>query len=314
MAGRRLAGTGERALVDQLRRLFDGDGRSGIGDDCAVIPWGEDVLLATTDLTTDGIHYTRDTPAELKGWYAAAVNISDIAAMGGKPLGLLMAYGMPRDTAKSEFDAISKGIQECARHHGVKVVGGDTKESSAMTIVGTAIGVAKKGRVLMRYGARKGDFIVLTGKLGRMSEWVETGGKRGIERMMRIEARVKEGQALAAAGATSCIDLSDGFALSVHYLSEASKVGMSVDLNCIPFYPGIKSEEKQLEAVYAGGDYELLATIPRKHFPKAKKAVERAGGTLSAIGAVGGSRVTYMDQCCVRPLERKGWQHFEDNR
>ncbi len=310
MAGKPISSLGERALVERLRRLHDPDGRSGIGDDCAVLSLGAKTLVATTDITFDGVHYPLDAPPHLKGWYAAAVNLSDIAAMGARPLGLLVAYGFPKATPIDVFNGISGGVQRCVEHYGTKVLGGDTKGSSALTICVTALGEAPASGALMRPGAKRGDVLVMTGKVGRAHEWMLRGGSNGLGRMLRVEPRLAEGAALAAVGATSCVDLSDGLAISVHMLAEASAAGMELRLDDVPFYSGIKEGERLAAASY-GGDFELLATVPKAKLGAAKAAVGKAGGILSEIGQVGGKGVRYVADGKARSLPKSGFEHLQ---
>ncbi|MFH0815860.1 MAG: thiamine-phosphate kinase [Methanobacteriota archaeon] len=309
MAGKALSGFGERALVARLRRLHDPDGSGGIGDDCAVLRIGSETVVATTDITFDGVHYPRDAPPNLKGWYAAAVNLSDLAAMGARPLGLLVAYGFPSDTPIEAFGGISGGVERCANAHGTKVLGGDTKTSGLLTICVTALGEAPPGGALMRSGAGEGDALVLTGRIGRAHEWMLKGGNSGLGRMLRVEARLAEGAALASAGATSCTDLSDGLALSLHYLSEASGVGMEVRMDDVPFYPGVRSDAR-LEAASYGGDFELLATVPRGKLAVAHAKVRKAGGQLTEIGCVCGTGVRFSQGGRTKFLPKSGFEHF----
>jgi thiamine-monophosphate kinase len=309
MAGKRLSDLGERALVERLRRLNDPNGSVGIGDDCAVLDVGGRALVATTDITFDGVHYPADAPPHLKGWYAAAVNLSDIAAMGGRPVGLLVAYGFPKDSSVSEFDGVSGGVKRCARRYGAKVLGGDTKGSPHLTICITALGTAPLGGALLRSGAGDGEALVLTGKVGRAHEWLRRGGNCGLGRMLRVEPRVGEGIALAGAGATSCVDLSDGLALSAHLLSEASGVGIELWMDEVPFYPGISAAER-LEAASYGGDFELLATVPQAKLGAARRAVAKASGTLAEVGCVGGRGVRCVAGGKSRPLPKSGFEHM----
>jgi thiamine-monophosphate kinase len=313
MAGKAISSLGERALVRRLRKLHDPDGSSGIGDDCAVLPVREGCVVATTDITFDGVHYPADAPAHLKGWYAAAVNLSDIAAMGARPIGLLVAYGFPKETPLSVFDGVSGGVQRCAVHHGAKVIGGDTKGSEQLTISVAALGEVGADGALLRSGAVEGDALVLTGKVGRAHEWMTRGGNNGLGRMLRVEARIAEGTALAGAGATSCVDLSDGLALSAHLLAEASGEGFELWLDEVPFYSGIAAAERLGAASY-GGDFELLATVPRPRLGAAKKAVAKSGSTLAEVGVVGGRGVRYTSGGRQRPLPKSGFEHLRRAR
>jgi thiamine-monophosphate kinase len=309
MAGDALSRHGERALVEMLRRLHDPDGRSGIGDDCAVVRQRGGALVATTDITFDGVHYPSDAPARSKGWYAAAVNLSDIAAMGAEPLGLLVAYGFPPETQLRDFRNVARGVEDCAAAHGTRVLGGDTKGFGNLTICATALGVATHGGPLMRSGAKPGDILVLTGKVGRAHEWAATNGRSGLGRMLKVEPRLREGVALARAGATSCVDLSDGLALSIHLLADASQCGMVADFDAVPFFDAVRSEDRAAAASY-GGDFELLATVPRDKVAAAIAAVEGVGGVLAVIGEVGGRKVRYISSGRERPLPKEGFEHL----
>src|SRR5207247_9182744 len=153
--------------IDLLARIY-GRGRSrGLGRDCGFVDWGDDYLVVTTDVVNRKTHIpTGATPQQI-GWYATAVNLSDIAAAGARPLGFVAALSMPADTDVEFLRGLAMGMEECVREFGIAVLGGDTKESEVLSIAGTAFGRVRKDRILLRSGARPGDAIVVTGDLGR---------------------------------------------------------------------------------------------------------------------------------------------------
>jgi thiamine-monophosphate kinase len=173
----KVSSIGERALISRLSEIFnapEGEDRGqerilvGAGsDDCAVLDLkGEDCLVVTTDM----LHRTTDFPAEMTpwqmGWMSAAVNLSDIAAMGAEPAGILMAIGMPSDTEIAFVEELARGIQACAEFCGTTVIGGDLDTHAELTITGTALGKVKKSQLLLRKGAKPGDLVCVTGYTG----------------------------------------------------------------------------------------------------------------------------------------------------
>src|SRR3989304_1470387 len=162
-----LKDVGERAVIEQLKRIFDRGLPVGLGPDVGVIDWGEDWLVITTDAVNVKTHLPPGAAPGQGGWYLVAVNLSDVPAAGAFPLGFVAAPAMPRDTDLDWVKALARGMEECARQFGIPIVGGDTKESEAMTLAGTAVGKVAKSRILLRTGARPGDVVVVTGDLGR---------------------------------------------------------------------------------------------------------------------------------------------------
>jgi thiamine-monophosphate kinase len=143
---------GERNVVTDLIKKFDPDGAGKLGDDCGILDMGHEYLLVTTDMITRDTHLPPGSKPEDIGWYAAAINLSDIAAMGGEPMGMLFAMGLPRDMETEWLDSLAFGIHECCSSFDVPVLGGDTKENASLTISGTAIGRVPKDRILSKTG------------------------------------------------------------------------------------------------------------------------------------------------------------------
>lgn len=302
----KLSDAGEKAIIDRLISLFDPKGLQDIGDDCAILDSGDNFLLVTTDMITKATHMPENASPEDIGWYAAAVNLSDIAAMGGSPIGTLFAFGLPGDTGEEWLDRLASGIRECCSHYGVPVIGGDTKENLSLTISGTAIGRVPKSQILRRNGAKPGDILAMTGKLGRGIAWERSGDAKVI---LRVEPRVHEGQLLAESGSvTSCIDMSDGLSASVHHLAKAGNVGFSVEADRLPLLDGLKAGDRE-KAIHWGGDYELLFTIDPK---KADTLLQRDFGCpVTRIGTVTEDKaIIILGGGGKKSLPDRGYEHF----
>src|SRR3990170_3913813 len=175
----RLQDLGERGAIEVLKRIFDRGLALGIGDDCALVDWGDQYLLVTTDLISQRAHLPPTATAYQIGWYLVATNLSDVAAMGGYPLGFVAALALPRTLDVNYLRELARGMDECAKEFGIAILGGDTKEGTEITLAGTAFGRVRRDRVLLRSGARPGDLVVITGDLGR------SGGGRRAPRAVR---------------------------------------------------------------------------------------------------------------------------------
>jgi len=324
-----LKDVGEREAVRQVLRILDRGLPVGLGHDVGVVDWGEDYLVATTDAVNVRTHVPRGaTPAQI-GWYLVAVNLSDIAASGAVPLGFVAALALPRDTDLEVLRGIARGMDDCTRQFGIAVVGGDTKESDAMTLAGTAFGRVPKKRILLRVGARPGDVVVVTGDLGR-GGWAARSlsdprqRAEALEALLRPYPRVEEGIFFSESGAvTSCMDISDGLGATVHQVAEASKVSFVIDLDAVPLYRGLGgADRKTVEdlGLYYGGDFELLATVAPDRLDALLEKYRQSKGTeerhkLTVIGKVegkGGNRL-YSKKGGTVPLENRGWEHFRSS-
>ncbi len=314
----RLDDRGERWMVRRIQRML---GDRTVGDDTAYIPWGKDYLLATTDATTIRTHYPWHSP-EAWGWYVAAVNLSDIACKGGRPLGVLLSLLLPRETDVAIVAGIMKGAKRCCARYGTKVAGGDTKEGAEICLIGSAFGRVPKAEFMPRKGARPGDILALTGTVGAaasgflaLQQGITGNGLKGEERRLLMPfPRVFEGMAAARSRAVhACTDLSDGLSASVHQLCQPSGVGASIAWEAVPVSDALKKRGKAEEqwAFHFGGDFELLMAVPPESFNKVLCAVRKAGTRLSAIGrVVPGRRVDIVGRGWRRPLKYGGWEHF----
>lgn len=231
----------EDAIIRKLRRYS-----KFIGDDCAVIPAprNQDLLL-TTDFTIETVHFTRDMKAEAVGHKACARSLSDIAAMGGKPLYCLVSLALAPWVDQRWIDGFYRGLNKLLRPAQAWIAGGDFSHAEQLVCNVTVCGVIAKGKSLLRRGAKSGDALYVSGPLG------------GWRYKPAITPRLDIGRKLVGK-ATSCMDISDGLALDLHRLCLAS--GVSAELDSVPLLAGATLEE----ALHDGEDYELLYTAPPK--------------------------------------------------
>jgi len=304
---------GEDALVRAIRDLTARTGavpgvRVGIGDDCAVLePSAGASLLATTDLLLENVHFRRRwaEPADI-GWKSIAVNLSDIASMGGRPRWALVALACPEETTAEEITAFYEGALALARRHDVAVVGGDTSASPAGWLVNvTLLGEAATPR--LRSTARPGDVVAVTGTLGRSAAGLAVlerdtapGGVSAAHLAdvtaahLRPEPRVAEGVWLgAAAGVRAMMDVSDGVGIDLPRLLAESGVGARMDVDRLPIDEATRAVAAALGADPAawatggGEDYELLLTCEPGAFERLQRGLaERGGARLTAIGEI----------------------------
>ena len=238
--------TGEFDLVAELRRRFP-----LVGDDAAVVEAPRGPLLLAADAIVAGVDFTEDAPLEDVGYRAVLVNASDIAAMGGLPLHLLVTIVAP---AGVDVLRIVDGIETAARDHGVVVAGGDLSGTSGPLVVSVAItGTVEDGAPVLRSGAGAGDGVFVSGPLGAAA----AAGYR-IGPAWRPRARLEVGAAARRAGATAMIDVSDGLAADLGHLLAASGVGIELDLAAVPVAAGATLDQ----ALGGGDDYELVVTLP----------------------------------------------------
>ncbi|MBX9603251.1 MAG: thiamine-phosphate kinase [Bryobacteraceae bacterium] len=275
----------ERSLVELLRRDSGSRGLVlGIGDDCAVYrpKPGED-LVFTSDLLIEDVHFTSELfRPEAIGHKALAVSLSDIAAMGAVPKFALLSLGVPASCGEKWMRSFFRGFHKLARRYDTTLAGGDLSRSDKIVCDVTVCGAVRSGKALRRDGARPGDSIFVSGRLGRA--W---------QRHQKPEPRIKLARKIAGR-ATSCMDLSDGLSLDLHRLCLAS--GVAAELDRVPARRGATPEL----ALHGGEDYELLFTLPpRKAAPagtiRIGRMVEGEPGAVKLLGA---------------PLAPGGYDHF----
>ncbi|TMQ21347.1 MAG: thiamine-phosphate kinase [Candidatus Rokuibacteriota bacterium] len=329
---------GEDALVRAIRALTARAGAAtgvsvGIGDDCAVLePRAGAALLATTDLLLEDVHFRRRwaEPADI-GWKALAVNLSDIAAMGGRPRWALVALACPEDTTAEEIAAFYEGALALARPHDVAVVGGDTSASPAGWLVNVTLLGESVGAPRLRSTAQPGDTLAVTGALGRSAaglavlerETAPAGVKAAqladvTAAHLRPRPRVEEGAWLGAAGGvTAMMDVSDGVGIDLARLLGESAAGGRIDVERLPVDDATRAVAAALGAdpiawaTGGGEDYELLLACEPAAFERLQRGLaDRFGTALTAIGEVtAGTSVSWWSRGREVAVAR-GFEHF----
>jgi len=285
---------GEFAALARIAALLPyraAGGQVWIGDDAALLAPLARPLLAI-DTVVEGVHadLTRSSVADF-GWRAVVVNVSDIAAMAGSPIACVVAVSGPPTT---DLDELYEGIAEASAEYQVPVVGGDLTNGPFLVVSVAIVGEARQGGPVLRSGARADDEVWVTGPLGAAAAAVRTAHPVG-----RPRARLEEGHAAAAVGATAMIDVSDGLGADLGHVLDASGVGAALD--GLPVAPGATEDD----ALGGGEDYELLFTAPAGA-PVARHFAERGLREPIRIGVCTAALERTLRG---RPLPRRGWEH-----
>lgn len=322
----RLRKLGERELLAVIRKHF-AVGRKdvllGIGDDAAVLRPGPGRLLVTHDLLLEGYDFILPVhDPRLLGRKSLNVNISDIAAMGGRPLYAVLGLGLPSETSLDWVIEFFVGLKETARRAGVVLVGGDLSQARKVVVSVTVIGRA--GRPVPRTGARPGDRIFVSGTLGDAREGLllykkghRFGEDRSTDRLLRAfldpEPQVALGMGLAERRAASAmIDCSDGLSADLNNLCQASGVGAYIDPLRIPLSRALKAVRKDALrlALHGGEDFQLIFTVPPQAVPRLAPLAK--AHRLTDIGCIVEEKGIWTVDARGRRkvLEIKGYEHF----
>ena len=270
-------------------------GRENCLDDCAELPFGEQIMVVTTDMlhrTTDFVEGMTDWQA---GWMSAAVTLSDIASMGAAPKYLLIAVGL--DDWKS-LSGVMQGAQDCCKKYGAVIIGGDIDRHGELTVVTTGLGLVDKCSIVRRKGTRPGDLVCITGTPGQAQARLD-GYLQFEKALFEPQPRVEEGQILGRVGVSAMMDDSDGIALSLYDLMSANGYGFSVDSAKLPLVAGIPLDKARELALHGGGDYELIFTLSPDKYPVASVP-------STVIGTVVEEKAVTIDGI---PLAKRGYQH-----
>jgi thiamine-monophosphate kinase len=320
----------EKKLIQRIRRSAVQASRgakslaTGIGDDCAVlrVPPGHEMLV-TTDFSIENVHFRRDWhPPEMVGRRCLTRGLSDIAAMGGKPLAAFLSLAVVSDVPQKWVDRFLKGLLDLAKEFELPLAGGDTAQSiSGIQADIVVTGSVPKGMAVLRSGAKPGNQIYVTGELGgaaAMLARLMDSKPAGVERprqsrsqsKFRSEPRIAAGQWLRQHGvASAMIDLSDGLSTDLEHICHESQVGAEIEAQAIP-RARVGSVKKQVElefALHGGDDYELLFTSA------AKIPSQIAGVPVTRIGRITSSKGMRLIVADGKPrrLRAEGWQHFK---
>ena len=289
---RKCAKVDDRELLNVVMNIV---GRENCLDDCAVLPCGDRTMVVTTDM----LHRTTDFMPGMTdwqiGWMSAAVTLSDIASMGAVPAYLLIAVGLDE---WQHLAGVMQGAEDCCKKFGAAIIGGDIDHHQELTVVTTGMGLVDNGNLVRRKGAKPGDLVCITGTPGQAQAYLD-GFKQFEKALFEPQPRVAEGQLLGRSGASAMMDDSDGIALSLYDLMSVNGFGFSIDPAKLPLPQGIPAVQATKLALYGGGDYELIFTLPPSKHP-----VE--GLTYAVIGTVTPDKNVLVDG---KPLDRRGYQH-----
>lgn len=322
----KLSEVGEFGLIERLRALV-GEAPPGevwIGDDAAVLRAPAGTILWTADMLVEGIHFDLQlTGPNNLGYKAIAVNISDIAAMGGTPRRALVLLGVRPGIEIDWIESMYAGMRECSEQFGMAVVGGDISRSDCLTLGVTVIGNPAGRLVVERRGARVGDAVCVTGTLGasaagyRLLRAGRTERPDLIGAHLRPTPRVREVETLRRNLPSAMIDISDGFSADLLHICDESHVGVVVEVDRLPVVDlhDVELDRDPLDLALGGGeDYELCFTIPRARAERAASEVaEKTGTRVSIVGEIVSlekGRVLLQDGV-AKPLEAIGWDHLK---
>lgn len=299
--------TGEFGVIDRLRRLLPGPpaGETWIGDDAAVVMPPRGGLLLTSDAVVEGVHVDLSLlRLDDVGWKAMSVSVSDVAAMGCRPLYALVTVCGPPHT---DIDLLYRGIAEAIEAYQCPVVGGDLVGSTQLTVSVAVAGETAHRTPVLRAGAIPGDRVFVTGRLGASAAGLRLlrAGQIGSDHPLalahrRPRARLPEGRAARAAGATAMVDVSDGLSADIGHLLDASRVGVALDF--VPVADGATLDE----AMGGGEDYELVFSATN------------AGHVAATFAEAGLRQPLGIGYCTAdpgertlagRPISPTGWRH-----
>ena len=332
---------GEFGFLNRVQQAYDGKGSGivqGIGDDCAVLvhPEGENMLW-TVDTLVEGVHFRTDlTASDSLGWKSLAVNLSDIAAMGGQPAYALLSLGLGADMETTALDRFYQGFSAAAEEYGVKLVGGDLVRSPlGLTITVTVLGFTKGGRSLPRNRAHPDDWIVVTGPLGEAAAGLHILLARAqgshepppedislplIRSHCRPLPQVAEGNLLASFSQVhAAIDISDALAQDLGHICRLSQVGACIEKKRLPISPPTlevaKHWGKSAEdwALYGGEDYQLLATVAADGIEEVERHFKKEfGRPLIRLGRITPEPGTWLETPSGEreAFDTSGYDHF----
>lgn len=340
-----ISSLGEFGLIDHLTKdfpLINASSKVGVGDDAAVLDYGDKEVLVTTDLLLEGIHFDlRYVPLKHLGYKAAVVNFSDIYAMNGLPRQITVSLGVSSRFTVEHIEELYEGIRLACELYGVDLVGGDTSASvTGLVISITCLGEGNKGEIVFRNGAKPTDLICVSGDLGaaymglqllERENRVAAGKQEGedfqpafagkeyiLERQLKPEARKDIIEKLREAGIhpTAMMDVSDGLSSELMHICKKSGVGCRIYEDKIPidYQTAVMAEELNMNlvmtAMNGGEDYELLFTVPLTDHDKVNK--------IQGISVIGYITTPDMGEAMITrdggeiPLRAQGWNAFAE--
>ena len=331
----KLSEVGEKALIrDFIKPFFNKtDDPAGVGDDCAMVAFGDEVALLSTDRVPSDLTAFKLGILDFHGLgdYLARLNLSDIAACGGKAVGLLLNLGLPNNIAYEDVLALCRGFGSRADQHQATVLGGDITSATELSISATSIGRAARDRVLSRRNAKPGDSIFISRPLGltpaafhvflgKLESRLPADALALLRRQFTdLEPMLTLGQSLGASGQCgSCMDNTDGIGQSLSELSEASKCAFVVHSSALQLPSVVQSVGqiigvRPVDFIFNGGaDFSLVGTIRGQW--SSERATTQFGHPLEIIGHVEAGQGVWLDDGQRKPLAFRGWNYFCEQR
>ncbi len=325
---------GEKSLIrDFIKPYFNAkDDPAGVGDDCAMVNFGEKIALLSTDRVPSDLTAFKLGILSFYGLgdYLARLNLSDIAACGGQAVGLLLNLGLPSDITYDDVQALCHGFGGCAERHGATVLGGDVTSACELSISATSIGKVVSGQVLTRRGARPGDSIFISRPLGltptafrvflgKLEPQFSADSLALLRRQFTdMQPMLTLGQSLGASGQCgACMDNTDGIGQSLSELSEASKCAFVVHSAALRVSPVVEQLNRAvgtrpLDMIFDGGaDFSLVGTLRGTWTNESASA--RFNHPLELIGVVESGKGVWLDNGQKIPLAFHGWNYLSDH-
>ncbi len=319
---------GERELIKKFQQIITSSSKSLLeGDEDAVaIEYNELAIVVNSDMLVESTDVLPEMSPREIAWKAGVMALSDLAAKGATPYGVIFSLGIPKSSKEQEILELVEGLDLVCQRHETFYLGGDTNSCCELVIDSTAIGLIQKEKIIRRKGARPGDIVAITGEFGYTGALFEAALKKRTEpqeivqrikeKALRPIARLKEGQALAQGNlASAAIDSSDGLAWSLHELAKASQVGFVIDKLEAPSICERFAHIHHLSLydlmLYGGEEFELVVTIPEEKWKKANAVIGETGGQLIPIGiATKETPVILKTKDEEQPIEARGFEHF----
>lgn len=340
---RKISDIGEKGLIKRIlskteksnfnSAFLDNFSFKSLSDDAALINLGEQYLVATSDMLFKSTHFPDEMSYNQIGKKVVTVNVSDLAAMGAKPIGIIISMGLPRDMLLDEFEDLLEGILDMCSKYDMKLIGGDTNESKELTLCGTCLGIVQKQNVLMKNGAQPRDILAVTGPLGLAAAGFEVLFNKNkfqdlnpnykdhlLNHALNPKAKVNEGILLAKSGfITSATDITDGLVSEIDELINASshRIGIALNEEMIPIPEEVleiasRTAKDPLEfALYYGEDFELLLTVKKENFKEIEEKIHlHKIGNVTSSGKI---EILHKDgtKSIIKP---RGYEHLSPKK
>lgn len=307
----------EFGLIDQIKSLFSAlptHSFEGIGDDCAVLPLGDEALVFTSDLLVEDVHFLRSSTSAFDlGYKSLAVNLSDVASMGVRPVATLLSLSVPKELMGEYVEEFMRGYHALSSKYGVALIGGDTTASKGGLVINvTAIGRGALSNIKRRSAAKVGDVVLVNGSLGESAAGLVDIFAGDCSSTLASVHKLPEPQVAQGEWLGRCdhvhamMDISDGIASDLRHILAASGVGASVELSAIPTTVELR------HALCGGEDYKLLFTVDPRGVDSLKESYNQTfGSSLFEIGVITeGQKIEWCQGGERQELDIMGFRHY----